>query len=507
MRILIISFFNSWVTHFGTELEIAQRHLDDGDEVTMLGCDGAITCCDANPLGVRKTCIDCIDNRYAGLELLSSNIKLYKLGDYLSQNDRKQAERIAAEIDGPENARNLSFQDTDLGWGALSSTVSRFRDPDCKSNESLIQLRKFGVSALRSFLATTKFLDCQKKFDSVYIFNGRFASTRGAYRAAQHNGVPTIYLHERGSSVKKFQLYKNDFPHSRTLLKQEAEKLWNQEELEAVKLSKAKEFYENRRFGKPTSWKPFTELQQAGSLPESWNPEKKNIAIFNSSEDEFAAIGKEWLHLIYPKQSTGISRIVKDLCSSNPDVHIYLRIHPNLMKVKNSDLSFLLELKHPQLTTILPDSPVCSYALLDHSDTVLTFGSTMGAEATFWRKPSVLASHAFYQDFDVAYRPQSHQEVLDLLKSDLLPKPIVGAVKYGYYMNCFGMEYKYWNAKTFLSGEFKNERITPEFANPLLKMLLRATYGKPFSRKLVSMLGNRLRELKRILKSETSARS
>lgn len=40
MRVLVISFLNSWISHLGTELELAQRHLDDGDTVESLGCRG-----------------------------------------------------------------------------------------------------------------------------------------------------------------------------------------------------------------------------------------------------------------------------------------------------------------------------------------------------------------------------------------------------------------------------------------------------------------------------------
>lgn len=505
MRVLIISFFNSWITHFGTELEIAQRHIDDGDEVTMLGCDGAITCCDANPLGGKETCTKCLDNRYAGLELLTKKIKLYKLGAYLSKEASRQAQAIAESIHGPEDACKLSIFETDLGWGALSSTISRFRDPDCKSDESLTQLRKFCVSAVRSFSATQRFLQSHPEFDCVYIFNGRYASTRGAFRAVLQHGTSSIFLHERGSSINRYHLFKNDFPHSRSLLMSEANRLWNQEVSEESRQETASRFYRDRRFGKPTGWKSFTELQMVGQLPDSWDTKKKNIVIFNSSEDEFASIGKEWLHPIYPRQSIGIPRIVTDICRRETNTRVYLRIHPNLLKVKNNDLKTILDFKHPQLETVLPDSPVCSYAMLDHSHCVLTFGSTMGAEATFWRKPSVLASHAFYEDFDVAYQPRSHEELIDMLSTDLVPKPIDGARKYGYYMNSFGTEYKYWVPQTFESGTYRTRRVYPEFSNPLLKGLIRFTYDKPLLRKWLSSVGTSLRRIKESIKKRPDA--
>jgi hypothetical protein len=70
MGVFIISFLNCSITRFGSQLEIAQRHIDDGDEVTILGCDGAIICCDANRLGGKDACANYQANCYAGLEIL-----------------------------------------------------------------------------------------------------------------------------------------------------------------------------------------------------------------------------------------------------------------------------------------------------------------------------------------------------------------------------------------------------------------------------------------------------
>ena len=39
MRVLVFTANTDWKPHYETDLEIIQRHLDDGDEVVHLHCD------------------------------------------------------------------------------------------------------------------------------------------------------------------------------------------------------------------------------------------------------------------------------------------------------------------------------------------------------------------------------------------------------------------------------------------------------------------------------------
>jgi hypothetical protein len=58
--------------------------------------------------------------------------------------------------------------------------------------------------------------------------------------------------------------------------------------------------------------------------------------------------------------------------------------------------------KVPGLTLIGPRDKHSSYQLLDQSDVVVTFGSTIGLEATFWGKPSILLGRSAWEDAGVA---------------------------------------------------------------------------------------------------------
>jgi hypothetical protein len=217
------------------------------------------------------------------------------------------------------------------------------------------------------------------------------------------------------------------------------------------------DFYKTKLAGIDTSWHSFTK-DQVDELPENWDTSKKNVVIFNSSEDEFASLGIEWKNTIYTSQIEGITNIVKGL-SDMPNVHVYLRVHPNLRKVINDDKKRLYNLDFPNFTIITAESLISSYKLLLMSNVVLTFGSSMGIEATYWGKVSILAGTTLYKGLGATYEPQNHSEVIELLRSELEPKDRTGALMFGYYYKSHGIPYKYYQSEDIVNGKFNGIRL------------------------------------------------
>ena len=76
MDVTLFSPYAMWSPHFETELEIVQRHLDQGDRVTLLACSGEMAACDVNPRHDPRPCRHCVARRVAGLGLLSQRIRV-----------------------------------------------------------------------------------------------------------------------------------------------------------------------------------------------------------------------------------------------------------------------------------------------------------------------------------------------------------------------------------------------------------------------------------------------
>ncbi len=323
-------------------------------------------------------------------------------------------EKISSIID-VETAKKFTINGHDLGWGAYSSTITATRDYLCESKHARSKLKLFASTAYRTYSGTTNFLSRQAGYDQVYIFNGRFAATRGALRACEEcDSVGNIQIHERGSSKDRYEIFGSNMPHHRETRRRMMEEAWDQAEA-SVREEEGSNFFEARRLGTPSDWKSFISLQESGHLPMTLTQEKINVAIFNSSEDEYAGIGKEWQNTLYASQFDGISRITTDALERYPEMHFFLRIHPNLIGINHSDVRKTRQISSPNLTVIPGGAKTSTYDLVEAVDKVITFGSTVGIEATYWGTPSIVARHSLYENIDAGYFPASHAELLNLL--------------------------------------------------------------------------------------------
>ena len=454
MNVIIVSY-NNGVTHLAAELELAETHLQQGDAVTFLACDGSVGACVVNPHGSADLCRECRLRRADGISQLSGDVSVYSLKAHLIP--RKLIDRVRLPP-SPTVAdyKSLRYRGQDLGWGALSTVNYLYRDPLCDSKEAMQAARTFMDSAIRSYEGTRRFLGKHSDFDRGYVFNGRFAVTRGAFRALQEANIE-VYTHERGSSKNHYQLFPNTFPHDQKLFQERVRASWEMSTDQVQRDKIANQFFQAQKKGKPLNEMSFIQNQNFGDLPKDWDVEKLNVVIFNSSEDELAAVSDLFTDPVYPSQADAVEKIVADTLASGKLIHYYLRIHPNLAGVENSSLASLLAVSSPNLTIIDADDSISTYCLLEACDCVLTFGSTVGVEATYWGKPSILTGKSRYDELDVAYRPHSHEEVMELLLKDQLPpKERIGALKYGYYVRTRGTLFEHWKPRDLHSGTFGN---------------------------------------------------
>ena len=134
-----------------------------------------------------------------------------------------------------------------------------------------------------------------------------------------------------------------------------------------------------------------------------------------------------------------------------------LRIHPNLKFIDNTQNKDLLRLKTlKNLIIIEAHSPIRSYSLLDKSDKIITFGSTIGVEACYYGKLVICLGLSFYEHLDVAYIPKNKEELYSYIDNkELLPKPKENALPYGYWFNSFGEPYTNFLSKAIKEEEYQ----------------------------------------------------
>jgi hypothetical protein len=171
------------------------------------------------------------------------------------------------------------------------------------------------------------------------------------------------------------------------------------------------------------------------------------------------AIGDNWRYSFYSTQLEGIQRLIASLGDQTHDFHIYVRIHPNLTDIDNEQTRGLAALDAPFVTVIPPDSSISTYALLRSCEKAVSFGSTIGVEATYWGVPSILLGPAFYRDLGATYNPRSHDDFMQLLARDLPPRQREPALMYGHYQATFGRPYRHYVSSDHMRGTFRGSRV------------------------------------------------
>jgi hypothetical protein len=203
-------------------------------------------------------------------------------------------------------------------------------------------------------------------------------------------------------------------------------------------------------------WFNYLDKQEKDLLPVNWNDKIENLVLFTSSEDEFVSISDEWNLTLFKSQFEGI-KFISDIISNLTNIHLYIRVHPNVEGMSNDYKTLLMKLSFNNNTTLINyDSPVSSYALLKKCNKVITFGSTVGIEAVFWGKPSILIGKSYYINLKGVIVPKTQDELVNLLTRRIDDLPEAGdALKYGYFMKTFGVEYQYYKPVDLMSGNFK----------------------------------------------------
>ena len=274
--------------------------------------------------------------------------------------------------------------------------------------------------------------------DCFCLYNGRLVEARGILDYMISNHVETRVM-EVVHDVESGQIYKvnynNCLPHDIKANQQIQKEVWEQSTLPLEKKKEiARSFYVNRRYKKKAGDKIYTASQNQGQLPTDFDKTKRNFVIFNSSEDEFAAVGGDYETLsLFKSQLDGI-RYILDTYQHNDRMHFYLRIHPNLKDVKykyHTDL-YNLSKEYSNITVIGASETIDTYCLMDNADTVLVFNSTIGIESVYWGKPVILLRASFYYYSDICYVPKTLEELNVLIGQKLEPKFNNYVYKYGF---------------------------------------------------------------------------
>lgn len=450
--------------HLGIELEIMDRLLSQNVKIYYSTCDKVTKSCFFNPTGNPVGCGICQGRNIELHKLIHSENLIHiafpvvNIDSSINQYDIKKNPIIS----------DWDFDGINIGKGILSSVISLRRDYEVHDEKVFPLIKEELEVSLRSLLGFKQLLSLLQP-EEIYIFNGRFSETYPLLSLCQSLKIP-FYTMELGATNQKFELFHNSLPHSITSRQKSMWKLW--ENATKQKYVLAENWFQEKIRGVNKDDKVYTKNQNKNLLPVNFDTTKTNISIFNSSEDEMKTID-EWQNELFNTQNEAIQKIVQKYIDDEK-YHFYLRVHPNLENVNNSQVKEILAFSYRNFTIIPANDPIDTYCLMLKSDLIISFGSTIGIEASFHGKTSICLGKSFYTGMDAVYEPKSFEELYALIESStvLQPKPRMNTLPYAYYIINRGENYMNFNYKDKFNSSFKGIKIKRFYLISIIKSIL-----------------------------------
>jgi CDP-glycerol glycerophosphotransferase (TagB/SpsB family) len=153
-----------------------------------------------------------------------------------------------------------------------------------------------------------------------------------------------------------------------------------------------------------------------------------------------------------------------------------VRIHPHVAKKSRADRAQWTNLDLPGVLVIGPDDATDSYALIDRSRIVCTYGSTVGIEATYWNRPSLLFSASYFDQLGVCEIATSAEQIREFLRNPVV-FPRDRTLPYGAFWTMLGEPYRYYQANGLhrgsICGVYLDDSLAVRLARKLLRLVSR----------------------------------
>jgi hypothetical protein len=443
--------------HLETAGELALRFRDEGHHVTFSWLGGNLPWSDWHlPKGAWL--VGCsLDRRVRRFirMLVREGVSLLD-GPGPDAGRLTQARSWAAGFQGDMAAlKDYGFDGGSLGMGAASSLISLHGDSLYDPEANLAEARQCLASAVLVYERACSAI-LKARPDVVVTFNGRFATSKPIVVAAERCGIPVL-RHERGSTFQRYELF-TDALHNYAYIRRRIQECWDRTPADERERN-GHDFFRRRREGDGIYWYSFTAGQERGRIPER-KPDRRRIVYFSSSDDEYAAVTDVFEPGQWPDQLAAVRDLIA-VCESRSDVELVLRIHPHLVAKSARERARWSGLGGRNIHIIAPEDRVDSYALLDSADVVVSYGSTIGMEAAYWGRPSILVGPCSYAGSPAVIEPVGcHELALMLSPSEKLHPPARElCLPYGNYHLSYGTPFRYYHPVSLSEGTFLGDRL------------------------------------------------
>src|SRR3990167_680336 len=368
-----------------------------------------------------------------------------------------------------EDVEHFTYDSMPLGLGVLTELAGISKDayPDVVLYNDII--KKGLLASIQTYESCLKVL---KKYNpkEIIVYNGRFAIPQATRCAAKRCNVE-VRSYEFVSNPTRFFLFERTQFNIQSIKKTIAE-CW--EEGGSDRETQAHHFFSRQRNNK--EFNGYLLNQKNKDFPDK----KKRIRVTfcSSSDDEFVYLyDSEIGHSsIFASQREAIKYLI-EWVGKLEDVELVIRVHPFISTKSMRDQLFWNNLSGKNTTLITSDSYVDTYALIESSDLILTYGSMTGIEATYWGRPSASLCCSPYSGWECVYEPKSLDELSSLLIN--IPKTLSQerCLPFGYTASQSGnYQHQYYSPK---DSKFCDVTLSVEWQLiPILKESILGKYAK-----------------------------
>ena len=346
----------------------------------------------------------------------------------------------------------FSWNNTATGMAILSFLIMMSKDsePNISSNRKLIKNLSYTYFQIFNFL---DLLSLKSLEDEIWVCNGRPFHDRTIVEYAKRENISLKFFEIGGEGFNQDRWILHKYsPHDRIKHQQTIK---DQYKLVKPVKKEIKSWYESQKPGR------------ANTFSDNYVNDKdlvnlKNLFVyFSSSDDEVSAISMDW-DSWWDNQLSAVNFLIRYF-EKRPNLNLIIRVHPNQNNKSKGDKARwdLLQSNAPNVRICGYNSTINSYQLIDKSCGVLTFGSTIGTEAAFSRKPGALMSKARW-DLIIPHKYIKNGVDLDRWISNVLngnlviksgvQKSYLGSLKWGHYMRTAGCPWQIVERKKDFRG-------------------------------------------------------
>lgn len=414
-RVFIFSNTALWDGHYAEAVEIALKRRAGGDSVFFYQCRGELLGCPANPYREKAGCVSCIDKSTYVIENFLSFAEVVTFDRWSEQKLPKAISEFVPE--SKEDLESMSLDGFPIGGLVASQLANDLNDGLFDPRSLQNRVASLLETGYRLF-SSAKHLFLERRIDLAYVWNGRRASDGPVVFAAKDSKLefqtfisgPTLgtYIEPKSITVQAIDYQKAGLLR----LKDDATKNFGVRDLVT---RDGNAFHNNQKAGSNHGLgvHNFSSKFSDRFLALSTKPV---LSIFPSCGWE--KIGQQdFRNGVYDSEYQGLESLLSNAAITS-EFEVVVRWHPHLQKVRGNEKKRIqkIQKKFEERTRfIAPSNSTSTYSLIENSELVLTFGSTVGVEACYYGKPSICVGPAVYDCLDVAYFPKTPGEVEDAI--------------------------------------------------------------------------------------------